>query len=204
MTEIQTLGMLNWVHDIPEGSRLIFLNVLEMLRGIPNPNVLEVGTFAGTTITTIANMFPNAICYAIDNWSLDEDELNNCMKQHNGKIITYLDIRTTFLTNTKNKNITLIENDSTIALVDLVNKKQNFDFIYVDGSHTSLDTVLDLTLSWMLLDTGGILAIDDYLYTPPGHTQDTPKQAVDCFLQKFKGQYIILNAGYRIFLQKKI
>ena len=39
----------------------------------------------------------------------------------------------------------------------------NFDVIYVDGSHYSIDVFNDLTNSDLLLKKGGILIIDDLL-----------------------------------------
>lgn len=202
--ELITIGMLGVFHNIPSPEDTqMFINVLKLLRGINNPKILEVGTYAGVTITNIANMFPNASCYAIDNFSLHESELQIC-KQVEGKNFSLEDVKIAFLSNTEGKNITLIEKDSTLALKDLISKKEIFDFIYIDGSHTSIDTAIDIVLSWLLLSVGGILAIDDYLFIPFENKEDNPKKAVHYFLKKFEGEYTILNLGYRIFLQKKI
>ena len=201
--ELITLGMLGAFHDIPTSEDTItFKNVLELLRGIPNPKILEVGTYTGVTIINIAKLFPNAFCFAVDNFSLEETELQSCRDLY-GENFSLQDVKSAFLSNTEGENITLIENDSTIALRDFIDKEEIFDFIYVDGSHTSLDTVIDLVLAWLLLPINGILAIDDYQYTPPGNSGDTPRQAVDCFLRKFDGEYTVLSKGYRMFLQKK-
>ena len=194
-------GMFNWTTDCPKGSEIIFRNILEMLRTNPKPKILEVGTFAGTSISTMLDILPNAIATAIDNWTIEEKELENCKKLVE-KPITLVDVKKAFINNTNNR-VTLIENDSTHALINLINKKENFDFIYVDGSHGSLDTILDITLSWLLLSSGGILGIDDYEYTPPNETNGKPKDAIDSFLKKFEGKYIILSKSYRIFLFKR-
>lgn len=194
-------GMLNWTTDCPPGSRIIFKNVLEMLRNKDRPKMLEVGTFAGTSIATMMDILPNGIGMAIDNWSLEESELQGCIN-YSGKSMTMSDVKNAFENNT-NGRVWLTESDSTLALMELLQEKQYFDFIYVDGSHTALDTVLDITLSWMLLSSGGILGIDDYLYIPPNKTGGAPREAVDRFLTKFDGQYTILDKGYRLFLLKK-
>ena len=39
-----------------------------------------------------------------------------------------------------------------------------FDFIYIDGSHDYKDVLYDLTQSLKLINTGGILALDDYFH----------------------------------------
>lgn len=194
-------GMLNWTTDCPQGSKIIFTNVLEMLRKNPNPKILEVGTFTGTSISTMLDLLPNAIGIAIDNWSLEEQELQGCI-DYAGKSISMIDVKNAFLTNT-NGRVLLIENDSTHVLMKLLEDGEHFDFIYVDGSHTALDTVLDITLSWMLLPPGGILGIDDYQYTPPNTTGGAPREAVDRFLTKFEGEYTVLSKGYRMFLLKR-
>lgn len=202
MKEVINASMLGCMDDVPEGSKIIFLNILELLRSIDKPKILEVGTYSGKTISKIADIFPNADCFAIDNWKLDESEFEQCKKYVNINF-TMNDVKNTFFENIKGKNITLLEGDSSIILRDLVEKQSKFNFIYVDGSHTSLNTAIDIVLSWILLEKNGILAIDDYLYVSPGHIEDTPKIAVDYFMSKFSGEYIILNSGYRMFFLKK-
>ena len=200
--ELITMGMLGAFHNVPNVEDTItFKNVLELLRRIPNPKILEVGSYCGATITNIAEMFPNASCFAIDNFSLEETELQTC-RELAEENFSLQDVKNAFLSNTKGKDVTLIEKDSSLALREFIEQKKLFDFIYVDGSHTSLDTIIDLVLAWLLLSINGILVIDDYQYTPPGHVDDTPRQAVDCFLRKFKGDYSVLSKGYRMFLRK--
>jgi predicted O-methyltransferase YrrM len=77
-----------------------------------------------------------------------------------------------------------------------------FDFIYVDGSHLSFDCYSDLIISWRLLENGGILAIDDYLYNMEGDVVDSPFEGINHFLNKFQKEIKILHKGYRVFLQK--
>jgi len=195
-------GMYNWTNDLPRGynCKEIFLNILDIVKAKPSPKILEVGTFAGTSITTIKNIIPHSKCYAIDNWAIEEEELDLC-KNSAGDRVNMLEARDAFLKNTSGE-VTLIENDSTVALADLIRSNLMFDFIYVDGSHRILNTLMDVTLSWILLNKDGILAIDDYTYIPTNNKNDRPQIAVDYFLEKFKGGYKILNKGYRLFLQK--
>ena len=196
-------GLLNWTSDIPEGTRVVFENILELFRSKEEPKILEVGSFAGTSIATIKKILPHSICYSIDNWTLIEDEFNECKKyMENNRVNTLADVRDFFFKNTQN-NVILYEMDSALALQTLNREGKTFDFIYVDGSHTAADTLVDIVLSWSILNSGGVLGIDDYMFIP--HTDgmnNRPGAAVDYFLNKFSGQYIILNKGYRIFLQK--
>lgn len=193
--------MLNWKYDVPRGSKEIFVNALELVRDFEDLKVLEIGTFAGTSIGTIATILPKAECTAIDNWSLDQEELKSCFP-YAGRYFTMNDVKEAFYKNTDNK-VKLIEEDSTKALSKMVSDRvHSFGFIYVDGSHTTLDTALDLTLAWFLLQDHGVFAIDDYLWCPPGREDNCPRPAIDHFLSKYNGKYEIINKGYRLFLRK--
>ena len=91
--------------------------------------------------------------------------------------------------------------DSTTALLNYIRKNETFDFIYVDGSHLLLDCYSDLVLSWEILETGGILAIDDYTYKKDS-ILDSPFEAVNHFLKRYETKYKLLDKGYRVFIQK--
>ena len=87
--------------------------------------------------------------------------------------------------------------------MNMIKSADKYDFIYVDGSHLMLDCYLDLILSWKILNKGGILAIDDYTYNiDSGNKLDSPFEGVNHFLKKYENEYILLNKGYRVFLQK--
>ncbi len=79
-------------------------------------------------------------------------------------------VETIFNNNIKNYNlidrINAIKGDSKDILFDLLLNNERYDFIYVDGSHKCLDCYSDKALSWKLLNVGGILGIDDYLWSP--------------------------------------
>jgi predicted O-methyltransferase YrrM len=88
-------------------------------------------------------------------------------------------------------------------LVELIKQNKSFDFIYVDGSHKAIDCFTDCLLGWQLLNVNGIMGIDDYLYkiSLTDEFQNVQK-GVDYFLEKIKGQYIVLEKGYRLFIKK--
>jgi predicted O-methyltransferase YrrM len=100
--------------------------------------------------------------------------------------------------------VNCVKGDSKNVLVKLLIDNIKYDFIYVDGSHKCLDCYSDMVLSWNLLKTGGILGIDDYLWKPENTNDklDLPYHAVNHFMDRYKGEYSILNIGYRVFLLK--
>ena len=97
--------------------------------------------------------------------------------------------------------IKAIKGDSFEVLLQLSKNKEKFDFIYVDGSHLCLDCFSDLILALDLLYENGILAIDDYILNKDD-TLNSPYEAVNHFLNKYKNKYTMLLQNYRVFILK--
>jgi glycosyltransferase involved in cell wall biosynthesis/predicted O-methyltransferase YrrM/tetratricopeptide (TPR) repeat protein len=219
-------GMLNWTHDLPagQGARATFEKVLRFFvnnNKSANPKVLEVGTYAGTSLIEIIKQIPNSQGTAIDIWEsydeIDEAKLVNKDILNNYKIRTSLNVLKTikennieelFYSNIKTvgleDRITAIKGKSAEILMNMIQQNEMFDFIYVDGSHKCLDVAIDLCLGWQLLRNGGIMAIDDYLYSLETNwgtnVLDYPYHAVNHFLESHKNEFIVLEKGYRVFL----
>jgi len=225
---LETGGMLNWTDDLPmgQGAKATFEKVLKHFVDFnksPEPRVLEVGVFAGTSLIEIVKRIPNSKATAVDRWDnyeeINVDKMKNREILQNNEFVKALDclsmikerkIEDIFHNNVAiagmQNRIRTLKGDSHAVLLDLVNQKAKFDFIYVDGSHKCLDVALDLFLSWQLLEKGGIMAIDDYLYTLEKdydvNPLEYPYNAVNHFLDKYKKELIILEKGYRAFIKK--
>ena len=92
-----------------------------------------------------------------------------------------------FLSNMKGQfKVNLHEGPSRAILPTL--PRQHFDFIYVDGSHETIDVLEDAVLSFRLLKTGGILGFDDYRWKNKerGQKRNVPKPAIDAFRKIYK------------------
>ena len=122
------------------------------------------------------------------------------------ELLDELEVESSFYKNVQFEGLTNrisgIKGDSYEVLFEMMKENKMFDFIYVDGSHLLLDCYSDLILSWKLLEKGGILAIDDYLYNKDQSVINSPFEAVNHFLNKFQKEIKILHTGYRVFLQK--
>jgi len=216
--EFDHCGMLNWTHDLPPGSKLIFENVLSLLKPMENPSILEVGTMAGLSLINIMKFNPNSRGWVIDTWNLNENELKLCRKYTDTPLNS---IRNVFVKNIAlaglQDRVTIIDGDSIFNLRLLLREGKHFDFIYVDGSHMCLDAHGDLILAWELLNKNGVMGIDDYTWNAPTWNDPTwnaptkqkdnfkrPFKAVNHFLEKYKGEYKILHKGYRVFLLKTV
>ena len=79
--------------------------------------------------------------------------------------------------------------DSRRVLLDLVGAQEEFDFVYIDGSHLALDVLVDASLSWQLLAPGGTAVFDDYRWAMLGTDPlFRPGPAIDAFLRLLAGQ----------------
>jgi predicted O-methyltransferase YrrM len=80
----------------------------------------------------------------------------------------------------------------------------NFEFIYVDADHTTVGVLLDAELSWPHLESGGIMAFDDYTW---GHESGDPRLApqvgIDLFLHRHQGEYELLAKNTQVWIRKK-
>ena len=79
---------------------------------------------------------------------------------------------------------------------------EQFDFIYIDGSHTAPDVMTDACMAWGLLKKGGIMLFDDYLWQDVPGLLHRPKLGVDFFTTLFSEQNELCLLGYQYALRK--
>jgi len=173
----------------------------QLVRMLPaRKRFLEIGCFEG-----------RATCWFLQH-ALDEDGTMVCVDPFEGSMEhTQLDLSDLYKRFQANvyevlkptQNLATFTETSYKALAFLINEKEQFDLIYVDGSHTAYDVLTDACMAWGLLKQGGIMVFDDYHWRPDGYTdQQTPKLAVDVFSHVFKGQFNVVHDGYQIAIQK--
>jgi predicted O-methyltransferase YrrM/glycosyltransferase involved in cell wall biosynthesis len=193
----------NWTCDIPVNSKAIYEDIITYFNNKNkdhkgNVEILEIGSYTGTSLIRLVELIPNSRGTGVDMWTnYNENELLSNMDT--------LNIEQSFHNNIKTANledrINGIKNDSTIELFKMIKEEKRFDFIYIDGSNKCNDCYSDMLLSWQLLNNGGIMAIDDYLWTGNGDG-DTPLKAVDHFLERYKKDVKLLHKGYRAFIER--
>jgi hypothetical protein len=212
LEKLEHKGMYNWTNDLPFGHKKFFLEAIQYFNNnytkVQNGKtikVLEVGTYTGISLINIVKLIPNSFGFGIDRWSnYIEGDLNKNVEILNN--MDKLEVEKSFYKNISVEGLTDrihgIKGDSYEVLFEMMKENKMFDFIYVDGSHLSFDCYSDLIISWRLLENGGILAIDDYLYNMEGDVVDSPFEGINHFLNKFQKEIKILHKGYRVFLQK--
>ena len=204
--------MYNWTNDLPFGHKKYFLEAIDYfnnnypkVKNEEQVKVLEVGTYTGISLINIVKLIPNSIGYGLDKWSnYIEGGINKNVEMLNN--MDELEVEKSFYKNIAaeglEERIRGIKGDSYEVLFEMMKEGKMFDFIYIDGSHLSFDCYSDLMISWRILERGGLLAIDDYLYNTEGAVVDSPFEGVNHFLKKHDKEIKILHKGYRVFLQK--
>ena len=139
-------------------------------------NILEIGSYEGRATT-----------WLLDNMMDHSDSVIYCVDTFNGSHEHDPSIRNR-LFDCFNANISVskwpekvrvIKDDSRLALPFLCKQKHQFDIIYVDGSHSTLDVVNDGIFSLHLLKKGGIVIFDDYQWVDPVYKNQPVKKAID-------------------------
>jgi FkbM family methyltransferase len=199
LSKMDYCGLFNWTNDVPDGTRQNFHNVLTLFQNRENVELLEIGTFAGVSIIEMLKYLPNARGTVIDIWKDYPEQFTGMDKV----------IENAFHSNIKIMEmagrVSVLKGKSRDKLLGLIKREKSFDIIYVDGSHFAFDCFLDLELSWELLNTGGVLIADDYLWRlqdPDTSVFKRPYEGVNTFLENHVGEYKVLVQNYRMFVQK--
>ena len=197
--------MQNWTVDVPTGSKRVFEQILDLLKETNKESnketkLLEIGTYMGTSIITMLKQLPNSTAVVVDCWSNDsndpiinEKELTNDAEKIFDENVVKMNVR---------DRVRKIKGDSRRVLSRMT---ETFDFIYIDGSHACLDVMIDMVNGWRLLNKGGIMAMDDVLWMQENilnNPLSVPYHSVMHFLEAYKGEYILLHSGYRVFIRK--
>ena len=75
-----------------------------------------------------------------------------------------------------------------------------FDFIYIDGAHTSEQVLRDAVNADQYLKIGGIIAFDDYRWNDG--TRDVPRPAIDAFLRCYELKYEVLEIDWQVWMRR--
>lgn len=69
--------------------------------------------------------------------------------------------------------------------ISISDKKEIYDFIYIDGSHKAKDVYEDAISSYKHLKSGGIIAFDDYMWEIDKDPNLIPYYAINRFLEEY-------------------
>ena len=101
-------------------------------------------------------------------------------------------------------NISVCKNSEKISVHKITsdiffkNNNKTYNVIYIDGCHEPDFITRDMENSFGCLEKNGIMWMDDY----KGGDGIKIKYAMDMFLEKYKGQYILIHSGYQLAIRK--
>ena len=173
-----------FTHDWFSGREKQFRRHLQGLAGRPC-KLLEIGCHEG-----------RATCWLLQN-----------VATHPASSVTGIDVvlQPSFHANVRaaggESKVTFVQALSRVALRQLA--VDDYDFIYVDGNHTSVDVLEDAVLAFRLLKVGGILAFDDYKWDDSRfRAHGLPRSAIDAFLKVYARKIEVLSKGFQVWLRK--
>jgi hypothetical protein len=130
--------------------------------------------------------------YDVDTWQGSDEQAHDSLDF--SSIEKYYDFRFT-----DNKNITKCKMTSD----EFFSKTTHtFNFIYIDGDHTALQTALDGLNAFKVLEPGGVMAFDDYEWGSNLPVHLAPKLGVNLFLHRYQGKFENLIVNGQVWLRK--
>lgn len=175
--------------------------------------ILEIGSYEGRSICYLIETLGNESdleIHAIDSWQGGTDHISLQLKT----TVPMNKIEERFYLNTKesiskvSKKIELLVHKGfshkELAALLFYDFEGTFDFIYVDGSHETSDTLSDCAMALHLLKKGGLMIVDDYLWHVDDKPFYRPKLAIDAFVNTNYYKLEVIQApNAQIYLVKK-
>lgn len=157
-------------------------------------NILEIGSYEGKSTCWMLDNIKNSHITCVDTFcggiEHSKQETENLFERFLNNISNYPIDR-----------ITILVGESSDVTRGF--KTNEFDLAYVDGSHQAKDVLTDIVQSWFCLKHGGIMVMDDYEWICDDNVPFLqPKIAIDSFLNCFADQFIYINIGYQVIIQK--
>ncbi len=177
-------------HDYFSSHSFNFFNILSKFKYF---KYLEIGSFEGNSAIFVAKNFSNCNIFCVDNWNGTEEYGN----------LKFSTVESNF-----DRNMLEFNNYKKFKLLSddfFKSNYQNFDVIYIDGYHKGSQVLKDFINSWKILNNGGVIIFDDYIWKFFDKIEDNPCYSINEYLRKIKKNTKILKvSNSQLFIQKKI
>ena len=187
----------DWFHWAPE----IWQQLTPTLPG--RKRFLELGAFEGrSTAWIVENMLEDdGTLISVDTWEGAEDHVKMGLAMPDAE--DNYDHNLNLLRQQYPERAVLKFKMTSYEAVTKLAGGPQFDFIYVDASHTAPDVLTDACVAWPMLKDNGVMVFDDYLWGEQRDVLHRPKLAVDAFTNIFAEQLKPLHMGYQYIVRKE-
>jgi predicted O-methyltransferase YrrM len=167
-------------------------------------SILEIGCHEGrSTCWMLENLLAeNGAITCIDPFA--NEPLSAFRNEHppENRIIEQIFLHNTDLARHPGQTIRLMPTLSFYALAELITENAQFDFIYVDGSHSADEVLADAVMAFGLLKKNGYMIFDDYLWMAATDSLDRPKMSIDAFVNMFQKHIEVKLINYQLVIKK--
>lgn len=183
-----------------DGSIPLWVELLAPLKALDRPaDLLEVGSWEGRSSLFLMSFLPGAALTAVDTWEGGTEhqqraDLATLGQRFDANLAAF------------RQRLTKRKGLSSVVLSALAaERRECFDFIFIDGSHFADDVMVDAMLAWQLLRADGVLVFDDYLwrYAPYGWKRN-PGAAINLFLRLIGRDGTLLHVGQQLAVRKTV
>ena len=149
----------NFHYSMKSEHLLLFSAISQMFKNI---KILEIGTYDGNNAKILSKLFPLSTITTIDLDENDKNFINSYEREILEEKEKHLNLREINLKNLKNVNFYKMNS------VKLINEKNKFDLIWIDGAHGDPIVSIDIINSIKILNKGGKIMCDDvWIINPP-------------------------------------
>jgi predicted O-methyltransferase YrrM len=165
-------------------------------------SILEIGCYEGRgTCWMLENMLSDTgtiICIdpfmGVDNGQADPTVRDSVLESRFNHNVN--------LSKKSTQTVSVIPTVSYTSLATLISSGAQFDFIYVDGSHSADEVLADAVMAFGLLKKNGYMIFDDYLWKAAPDSLDRPKMSIDAFVNMFQKHIEVKLINYQYVIQK--
>lgn len=169
--------------------------LLKFINGSQTHHILEIGCFEALSSVFFADNLltqPESTLVCVDPFLKIANNDHSQFLQNNEE--ANFDYNITHCQNSQKITVHKITSDEFFK-----SNTQMFDFIYIDGCHEPDFIMRDMENSFKILEPNGIMWMDDYC----GGDGSIIKKTMDEFLDKYRGQYIIIHRQYQLAITKQ-
>lgn len=161
---------------------------------------LEIGSYEGRSARWMIDHLlthPDSHLDCIDTW---EGSMEHTNDERNGIFERFQENLADAIADGR---VTMHRGLSQVMLPKIAAREELYDLMYIDGSHTSKDTLSDAVHCFPILREGGLMIFDDFWWTAYRNPLKNPRSGIEAFLRIYDGCYDIVLNSYQIAIRKK-